>query len=86
VDLKDGARAQAMAEYQKLSQETDAPPNLRQRAAGIAEYLKANPDAGVNTASTAPPSLPSLSAPAPANAPAPAPAKGAPIGQGTNPQ
>ena len=82
VDLKDGARAQAMAEYQKLSQENDAPPNLRQRAAGIAEYLKANPDAGI--AATAPPSLPSLSAPAPAN-PLP-PAKGAPIGQGTNPQ
>ena len=80
VDLKDGARAQALAEYQKLSQETAAPSNLRQRASGIAEYLTANPDAGITAA--APPSLPSLSAPTPP-ANSLAPANGAPAGQGT---
>jgi len=46
VDLKDGARAQALAEYEKLAQDNTAPANLRQRATGIAEYLKANPDRG----------------------------------------
>ncbi len=76
IDLKDGARTQAMAEYQKLSQETDAPANLRQRASGIAEYLKANPDAVISTAppptlSLTPPSLPSLSAPPAPSASAP---------------
>jgi hypothetical protein len=82
VDLKDGAPAQAMAEYQKLAQAAAAPANLRQRASGIAEYLKANPDSGI--AAPAPPSLPSLGAAAPAIAPVPA--SGAPIGQGTNPK
>jgi hypothetical protein len=94
VDLKDGARAQALAEYQKLAQETEAPASLRQRASGISEYLRANPDAGISAA--APPSLPSVAGPAsaPASAPAtvpapaisPAPAAGAPSGQGTKPQ
>jgi len=46
VDLKDGARAQALAEYEKLAQDNTAPANLRQRATGIAEFLKANPDRG----------------------------------------
>ena len=54
VDLKDGARAQAIDEYQKLAQEAQAPTSLRQRASGIAEYLKANPDVAINTASAAP--------------------------------
>jgi hypothetical protein len=90
IDLKDGARGQALAEYQKLAQETDAPASLRQRASGIAEYLKANPDMGISAAappslpSLTPPSLPSLGAPAPANSPAPA--NGAPTAQGTNPK
>jgi hypothetical protein len=94
VDLKDGARAQALAEYQKLAQDPQAPANLRQRALGISEYLRANPDAGISAA--APPSLPSLGAPAPAASPAPstspapavspAPAAGAPSDQGTKPQ
>jgi hypothetical protein len=59
VDLKDGARAQAVDEYQKLAQEAQAPASLRQRAGGIAEFLKANPDVAINTAAGAPPTLPS---------------------------
>ena len=73
MDLKAGARAQAITEYQKLSQEPDAASSLRQRAAGIAEYLTANPEGTAATASAAPAS----SAPAPP-APAPAPAQGTP--------
>jgi hypothetical protein len=90
VDLKDGARTQAVAEYLKLAQETDAPANLRQRASGIAEYLNANPDTSISTATPpslptlTPPSLPSLNAPAPANSPALG--NGAPAAQGTNPK
>jgi len=57
IDLKDGARAQAVEEYQKLSQEAEAPASLRQRAGGIAEYLKANPDVAINTAIGAPSSV-----------------------------
>jgi hypothetical protein len=86
IDLKDGSRANALAEYQKLADATDAPASLRQRAGGIAEYLKANPDAGIpaaappslSTLSLTPPSLPSLAPPAPASAP--------PAAQGTNPK
>lgn len=43
VDLKDGARNQAISEYQQIAQDNAAPPTLRQRAGGIAEFLKANP-------------------------------------------
>ena len=79
IDLKDGKRAEAIAEYQKLSQEAEAPANLRQRAGGIAEYLKANPDVAINTAigatpgiQIAPPAaLPSREPAAPATSPAP---------------
>jgi hypothetical protein len=86
IDLKDGARAAALAEYQKLAETTDAPASLRQRAGGIAEYLKANPDTGIPAASPpslsnltlTPPTLPSLSANPPAT--------GAPTAQGTNPK
>ena len=93
VDLKDGVRAQALAEYQKLAQETGAPASLRQRAAGIAEYLKANPDANIAPASSSTLNLnlgasaPTIS-PAPVTAPAasPAPATGATTDQGTNPK
>jgi len=92
MDLKEGARAQAIAEYQKLAQDNDAPPNLRQRAGGIAEYLKANPDesiagaaaAGIPPPRPAPPTLPSLAPAAPAT-PA-APAAGAPTAPGTQPK
>ena len=43
IDLKDGARQQALNEYQQLAQDAAAPPALRQRAGGISEFLKANP-------------------------------------------
>jgi hypothetical protein len=84
VDLKDGARGQALAEYQKLGLDPTAPASLRQRATGIAEYLRANPDAGIAPATPAPPTLPSLNSAAPAISPAPA--NGATNGQGTNPK
>jgi hypothetical protein len=79
IDLKDGARAQAIDEYQKLAQEAEAPASLRQRAGGIAEYLKANPDVAINTAAGASPSvqiappasLPSRTPAAPSTSPAP---------------
>jgi hypothetical protein len=83
VDLKTGARAQAQAEYQQLAQETLAPAALRQRAAGIAEFLRANPNSGIAAPSA--PALPATPAPA-AAAPSPitpAPAStGAPAGRG----
>jgi hypothetical protein len=91
IDLKDGARTESLAEYQKLAADTEAPANLRQRASGIAEYLKANPDAGISTATAtttpslfAPPTLPSLNIGPPATI-SPAPA-GTPAPQGTNPK
>ena len=71
LDLKAGARTQAQAEYQKLAQEAEAPQSLRQRAAGIAEFLTANPD-GI--------------APTAAAAPAPATPAGPPAPQGTPPK
>jgi len=61
VDLKGGLRAQAQAEYQKLSLDAQAPANLRQRAAGISEFLKANPPSGAPA--TSPPPAPSTGAP-----------------------
>jgi hypothetical protein len=61
VDLKGGARSEAMAEYQKLSQDAAAPANLRQRAAGISEFLRANPPSGAPSAS--PPLTPNVGAP-----------------------
>jgi hypothetical protein len=84
IDLKEGARTQAIAEYQKLAQEAEAPANLRQRAAGISEYLKANPDAAVNTAAAAPVSVTPAPPTLPSANPA-APANGASTGQGTKP-
>jgi hypothetical protein len=62
VDLKAGARAQAITEYQKLSQEPEASPSLRQRAAGIAEYLSANPEGTAATAAAAAPTAPAAAA------------------------
>ncbi len=70
VDLKGGARDTALAEYQKLSQDAAAPANLRQRAAGLSEFLKANPPNGA----------PSVTPPPPA------PTTGAPQNQGTKPK
>ncbi len=50
-DLKVGARTQAIGEYQQIAQDTAAPPSLRQRAGGIAEFLKANPEGSIADAS-----------------------------------
>ena len=66
VSFRTGSRAQAEADYLRLSQEQQASPSLRQRAAAILQYLKANPTAG--------PGAPAAPAPAVAPAPAPAPA------------
>jgi len=70
VDFRTGSRAQAEADYLRLSQEQQAAPSLRQRAAAIVQYLKANPAAG--------PAAPAAPAPAspPASAPATAPTQG----------
>jgi hypothetical protein len=76
TDMKSGARAQAIAEYQKLAQETQASPGLRQRASGLAEFLSANPDGAAATASAS-------AAPAPPAAPA---TPIAATGQGTPPK
>jgi hypothetical protein len=91
IDLKDGARAQAIDEYQKLAQEAEAPASLRQRAGGIAEYLKANPDVAINTAAGASPSVqiaPPASLPSrtPAAPTSPAPQAGAATAPGTKTQ
>ena len=69
IDLKDGARTQAISEYQQIAQDPAAPASLRQRAGGISEFLKANPQGGV-----APPQT-SAGAPAPAPSPNSTPAK-----------
>jgi hypothetical protein len=54
VDLKSGSRTQAEDEYQKLSQELEASAGLRQRAAAIVQYLKANPAGGAAATPAAP--------------------------------
>ena len=76
MDMKSGARAQAIAEYRKLAQETQASPGLRQRASGLAEFLSANPDGAAATATAS-------AAPAPSAAPA---TPIAATGQGTPPK
>ncbi len=72
IDLKDGARAQAITEYQQIAQDPAAPATLRQRAGGISEFLKANPQGGVT-----PPQPAAAAAPAapPASTATPAPGK-----------
>ncbi len=55
VDLKDGARNQAIAEYQQIANDPAAPNILRQRAGGIAEFLKANPQVTALQPTAAPP-------------------------------
>lgn len=93
VDLRTGSRTDALAEFQKLGQDTNAPAALRQRALAIADFLKANPDGLSLTAPppelisrpATPPTLPS-SNPAPAP-PSAAPAPAAPTApQGTTPK
>ena len=63
VDLKDGARNEAISEYQQIAQDAAAPAILRQRAGGIAEFLRANPDGsalGPEAASSSKPSPPAV--------------------------
>jgi hypothetical protein len=69
AEFKGGSRVQAEADYLKLSQEPGAAPGLRQRAAAIVQYLKANPAGG-------PAPAPAASAPAAPAAPVPAPTQG----------
>jgi hypothetical protein len=78
VELKSGSRPQAEADYLKLSQEAEAAPGLRQRAAAILAYLKANP-----TGTVLAPAPAGAPAPAPAGAAAPAPAPAPAPTQGT---
>ena len=68
VDLKDGARTQAINEYQQISQDPAAPASLRQRAGGISEFLRANPQGSVSAPQPAG-GTPAAAAPAPATAP-----------------
>jgi hypothetical protein len=59
VDLKDGARNEAISEYQQIAQDAAAPAILRQRAGGIAEFLKANPEGSAPAPEAASASKPS---------------------------
>lgn len=79
VDLKDGNRNQAITEYQQIAQDAGAPQTLRQRAGGISEFLKANPQGTVT-----PPQASGGAAEAPAKAVAPAAAP-TPAVQGKKP-
>lgn len=79
VDLKDGNRNQAITEYQQIAQDAAAPQTLRQRAGGISEFLKANPQGTVT-----PPQAPGGATESPAKAAAPAAAP-APAAQGKKP-
>jgi hypothetical protein len=80
LDFVQGSRSDAQAAYAKLADDPTAPASLRQRAAAIAAYLKANPTAVPATAPAPPSSTPPASAAAaPARgAAAPAPAAAAP--------
>jgi hypothetical protein len=69
MDLTQGSRGEALTQYEKLAQETGAPPSLRSRAAAISNYIKANPEGAAPAAANASPAP----APAPATAPAAAP-------------
>ena len=80
TEYKSGSRAQAEADYLRLSQEPEAAPGLRQRAGAILQYLRANPASGA-----APPAPAGAAPPAPAGAAPPAPAPTTPTApiQGT---
>lgn len=75
VDLKDGARAQAIGEYQQIAQDNAAPATLRQRAGGIAEFLRANPQGTVAPAASGAPAETPAKPAAPAATPAPSQGK-----------
>ena len=67
LDLQAGNRDQAETAYARLATEAEAPQALRQRAAQISQYLRANPT-GPATSPGAP--IPAPSAPALPAAPA----------------
>jgi len=69
AEFRSGSRAQAEADFLKLSQEPEAAPGLRQRAAAIIQYLRANPASG--PAASTPAAAPAAPAP-----PTPAPTQG----------
>jgi hypothetical protein len=68
LDFMQGSRSDAQAAFAKLAQETEAPASLRQRAAAIAGYLKANPTVVPSTPPAPPPPAPAAAAPAKATA------------------
>lgn len=77
--LRIGARAEALATFDRLGKDRTAPDGLRARCAAIAEYLRANPDIATLPAMSVAPTLPFSPRPAPEPAPAPGPANaGAP--------
>ncbi len=69
LDLQAGNRDQAQVAYARLAMEAEAPQSLRQRAAEISQYLRANPT-GPATSPGAP--IPAPNAPASPATPAPA--------------
>lgn len=74
LDLTQGSRSEALTQYEKLSQETAAPPSLRTRATAISNYIKANPVGAPVPAETANPTPAPAPAPAQAARPAARPA------------
>lgn len=70
--LRAGERDAAIAIYAKLGADNAAPAGVKQRAAAIAEYLKANPDITMLPTLAAPPTLAPV-APAPGTAPGASP-------------
>lgn len=86
LDFMQGSRSDAQAAFTKLSEEPAAPPSLRQRAAAIAGYLKANPTAVPVTPLTPAPVAPPPAAPARAPGQAPARAPAAPATAPGTPQ
>lgn len=58
LDLHNGKRAQAIATYDRLSQDMAAPEAMRRRAAALAQFLKANPANAVPKAAGTPPAAP----------------------------
>lgn len=82
ADYKAGNEKQALAGFQMLAREPDAPQGIRERASAMAAYLKSGGDKDVGTVpKPAPPPVPSIDvthAPPGAAAPGSAPAAGTP--------
>jgi hypothetical protein len=64
VALRFGERDEALAAYDRLGKERGAPQAMRQRAASLATYLRANPTVRTLPLSIALPAFPSAPAPA----------------------